>query len=119
MEWKNYWDKVVQRYRVKIEGWPSGIPFANLSEASSALPELKNLLQQWQDGRTHWRKLSHTEYTALELEHNHQIETQEISPPAPRRRRSDYGKKRSRGKYKSVAEITQSNDEDEDTDTIL
>jgi len=55
MEWKHYWWKVVACHKVRIEGWPDSIPFKNLSEASSSLPELKMLLERWEDGRTRWK----------------------------------------------------------------
>ncbi|KAG1749167.1 uncharacterized protein EDB91DRAFT_1011812, partial [Suillus paluster] len=40
MHWANYWRSVVQRYLVVIEGWPDNIPFVNLSNVSSTLPDL-------------------------------------------------------------------------------
>lgn len=98
MEWKLYWRKVVKRYQVIIEGWPDNVPFRNLSEASSPLPDLENLLHGWRGGKTYWRKLSDAEFHELDLKHNAQIENGELAPPAPRRRRSDYGKKRPRAK---------------------
>ncbi|KIL64910.1 hypothetical protein M378DRAFT_38922, partial [Amanita muscaria Koide BX008] len=58
MEWKHYWIKVVARYNVMIEGWPTTVPFKNLSTASSPLVELNVLLQRWQDGTTYWKQLT-------------------------------------------------------------
>ncbi|EGO28144.1 hypothetical protein SERLADRAFT_433994 [Serpula lacrymans var. lacrymans S7.9] len=40
MQWVLYWQNIVQRYQVIIEGWPSDIPFENLSKACSSLLEL-------------------------------------------------------------------------------
>ncbi|KAG1771090.1 hypothetical protein EV702DRAFT_928738, partial [Suillus placidus] len=40
MQWADYWRNIVQCYLIICEGWPSTVPFKNLSEASSALPEL-------------------------------------------------------------------------------
>jgi hypothetical protein len=96
MEWKYYWRNVVKRYHVMIEGWPDKIPFRNLSDASSPLPDLENLLRKWRNGKIYWKKLTENEINALDLERNAQIENGELDAPVPRRRRSDYGKKRPR-----------------------
>ncbi|KIL54246.1 hypothetical protein M378DRAFT_92922 [Amanita muscaria Koide BX008] len=96
MEWKHYWRNVVMRYKVAIKGWPANIPFRNLSEVSSALPELESLLRKWKMGKIYWEPMTDAELQSLDDERNAQIENQEIEPPAPRRRRSDYGKKRPR-----------------------
>ena len=98
MEWKQYWRNVVKRYQVIVEGWPADIPFCNLSETSSALPDLENLLRKWRCGKIYWRKLSEAELNRLDLERDAQIENGELAAPTPRRRRSDYGKKRPRTK---------------------
>ena len=73
-----------------VEGWPNHIPFKNLCEASSALPELKSLLEQWQDQRIHWKKLSDEEAKCIFEEHREQGEV----PEATHQARSDRGKKR-------------------------
>lgn len=57
MQWTEYWRNIVQCYNVVCEGWPSTIPFKNLSEASSALPELRMLLNKWESGAIKWRYL--------------------------------------------------------------
>jgi hypothetical protein len=90
MEWKHYWRKVVAHHKVAIEGWPDNIPFKNLSEASSALHKLKSLLEQWQDGRIHWKKLTDEEAERLFEEHRAQGKV----PEATRHTQSDRGKKR-------------------------
>jgi hypothetical protein len=117
MQWKYYWRNVVQRYSVKIEGWPKEFPFTNLSDASSTLTNLEALLHKWQNGTVFWRKLSTDELGKLNTERACQLENGEISAPTPRRPRSDQGKKRStnekRGKKKSPQTIdTDSSDEE-------
>lgn len=92
MEWKHYWQKVVAQHKVMIEDWPDNIPFKNLSEASSALPELKILLEQWQDKTIYWRQLTNEEAERVVEEHKARGEV----PDAARRTRSDRGKKRKR-----------------------
>ena len=93
MEWKCYWQKVVARYHVIIEGWPASIPFKNLSAASSPLAELNMLLRSWEDGTTRWKQLTSTETEKLIDDMKARGEIQE---PAPHRPRSDRGKKRKR-----------------------
>ena len=83
MEWKQYWCNVVKRYQVIIEGWPANIPFCNLSETSSALPDLESLLQKWDCGKIYWRKLSEAELNRLNLEHDAQIKNGNLAAPTP------------------------------------
>jgi hypothetical protein len=47
MHWANYLRNVVQHYQVVIKGWPANIPFINLSQALSALPDLEMIHQKW------------------------------------------------------------------------
>lgn len=82
-----------------VEGWPTSVPFRNLSEASNSLAELEGLLKGWQDGTIYWKTLSSQELKELELERNQQIRDGEVEPDQPRARRSDYGTKRSRSKH--------------------
>jgi hypothetical protein len=98
MEWKHYWRNVVKRYQAIIEGWPDNIPFRNLSDISSSLSDLEDLLRRWRCGTTYWKKLTARELQTLDLERDTQITNGEVDAPAPRRRRSDYGKKRPRTK---------------------
>jgi len=62
-----------------IEGWPDNIPFKNLSEASSALHELKSLLEQWQDGRIHWKQLTDEEAEHMLEQHRERGEVPEAT----------------------------------------
>ena len=101
MEWKHYWRNVVKRYQVIIEGWPDNIPFRNLSDVSNSLSDLEDLLRRWRCGTTYWKKLTARELQTLDLERDTQITNGEVDAPAPRRRRSDYGKKRPRTKPSS------------------
>jgi len=81
---------------VIIEGWPANIPFRNLSEASNSLAELEILLQKWRCGKVYWREVTEIELQDLDRNRNSQIESGELEAPTPRRRHSDYGKKRPR-----------------------
>ena len=127
MEWKYYWPNVVRCYQVIIEGWPEKIPFANLSQASSAFSELQNLLKRWQDGDTYWKKLMEVELDDLEMKRMEKIQSGEIQLPPPHHRGSDYGKKRTHSpnseaercqtkKYKSASTVADASDEDDSAD---
>jgi hypothetical protein len=123
MEYTWYWKRVVHKYSIIIEGWPSSIPFKNLSKASSALGELESLLERWRTGDTYWRKLTEDELANLDDNYDKRVESGEITPPAPRKRRADYGKKRRRTttdeptshsakKHKSAETVESDKDED-------
>ncbi|KAG2100408.1 uncharacterized protein F5147DRAFT_747135 [Suillus discolor] len=93
MQWANYWRNIVQRYHVICEGWPAHIPFKNLSEASTSLPELQMLHDMWKNKLISWRLLDEDEYQQLLREHNEKVNTGEIVESS-RWPRSDKGKKR-------------------------
>ena len=94
MEWKYYWRNVVQRYKVVIEGWPGNVPFRNLSDATSSLPDLEGLLQRWRNGKAYWKAITDRELRDLDVDREAQIENGDLNVPPPRWRRSDAGKKR-------------------------
>ncbi|KAG2343956.1 hypothetical protein BDR05DRAFT_866116, partial [Suillus weaverae] len=58
MQWAHYFHNIVQCYQVMVDGWPNNVPSANLSQVSSALPELERLLCKWESGTTHWKTLT-------------------------------------------------------------
>ena len=97
MQWAYYWRNVVRRYQVCIEGWPEKYPFKNLSEFSISITDLEDILRQLRVGRIYWRKLTDEEFNALDAQREADIVAGNVKEPA-RRRRSDYGKKRSRDK---------------------
>ncbi|KAG1871317.1 hypothetical protein DFJ58DRAFT_644462, partial [Suillus subalutaceus] len=92
MQWTEYWRNIVQRYHIVCEGWPSTVPFKNLSEASSSLPELKMLQDKWESGAIKWKHLEEEEYQQLLQERLQNIDNGEIIERT-RRQRSDKGKK--------------------------
>jgi hypothetical protein len=124
MEYKHYWCNVVMRYHVIIEGWPESIPFCNLSDTLSPLDSLEKLLWRWQNGRTFWKKLTDDEFRKIEREHTTQGENDGLDACAPRRCRSDYGRKRtrtkegpeSRRKRQKSKHMVHEDDESEDSD---
>ncbi|RPD78495.1 hypothetical protein L226DRAFT_543813 [Lentinus tigrinus ALCF2SS1-7] len=62
---KAYMKNVVQRYRVRIEGWPLGeVPFRNLSDVSN-LPKLELLLRGWKEGSIRFVPISEAQYAAM------------------------------------------------------
>ena len=106
MEWKHYWQNVVKRYQVIIEGWPDNIPFQNLSDISNSLSDVEDLLRRWHCGTTYWKKLTARELQTLDLEHNTQITNGEVDAPAPCCHHSDYGKKCSQTKQSSKTDTS-------------
>ncbi|KAG1848570.1 hypothetical protein F4604DRAFT_1935349 [Suillus subluteus] len=74
MQWALYFWNIVQCYQVIIEGWTDNIPFANLSQVSSALPELDRLFQRWKSGATHWKTLTDEEFEKILQEHNNKLD---------------------------------------------
>ncbi|KAI9574343.1 hypothetical protein HD554DRAFT_2229605 [Boletus coccyginus] len=92
MQWTHYFQNVVSRYQVVIKDWPSTMPFANLSVASSSRAELEMLFRKWEVGTTHWKSITEEEFEALRQERNRQIENGTIQEPT-RCPRSDKGKK--------------------------
>jgi len=78
-----------------VEGWPTTIPFANLSSASSSLSQLELLLRKWEMGATYWKELTDEEFEELRQERNEQLESGAVMEPSCRTR-SDKGKKRTR-----------------------
>ncbi|KAF8130812.1 hypothetical protein EV363DRAFT_1138899, partial [Boletus edulis] len=95
MQWKYYFRNVVMRHKVMIKGWPSTIPFANLSDMSSSYSQLEMLLRKWESGAISWEVVSDEELETLREERNIQIEAGEIEDPS-RRPRADKGTKRKR-----------------------
>lgn len=99
MQWKFYWRNVVQRYSVKIDGWLDPIKIENFSIAACPIDELRNLLRKWRSGAIYWRSVPQDELEDLHQARELLIADGMIQEPAPRRQRSDVGKKR---KHRSV-----------------
>jgi hypothetical protein len=78
MHWANYFRNVVEPYQIVVHGWPTNIPFVNLSKVSSALPDLQMLQWKWESGAVHWRQLEEEEFQQLLEECNKKIESGEI-----------------------------------------
>ncbi|KIJ59025.1 hypothetical protein HYDPIDRAFT_171016 [Hydnomerulius pinastri MD-312] len=93
MQWAHYFRNVIQRYLVVIEGWPDGIPFANLSNVSSALSQLEMLLRKWESGTIYWKQLTEAEFEELREKQNQQLQSGEITEHT-RHTHLDKGKKR-------------------------
>ncbi|KAI0819338.1 hypothetical protein BC628DRAFT_1413783 [Trametes gibbosa] len=67
MSWsrRSYMKNVVNRYRVRIEGWPHAeVPFRNLSDVSN-LGKLERLLRGWKDGTIRFVRLSDEQHRAM------------------------------------------------------
>ncbi|KAG2055396.1 hypothetical protein BDR06DRAFT_970884 [Suillus hirtellus] len=78
MQWTHCFHNVVQCYQVAIEGWPDNIPFTNLSQASSACPNLKMLYSKWESKQIKWKVLANEEFRELYSKGQGQIDRGEI-----------------------------------------
>ena len=123
MHWKQYWRNIVQRYLVKIEGWPDTMSIEKFSVASCPIDDLRGLLRKWLSGDIYWKVLSPAELEDLQQERELLINEGKVQGLVPRRRRSDVGKKRKRrnlednagpAKKKRHSRNTASFDTDED-----
>ncbi|KAG1886378.1 uncharacterized protein F5891DRAFT_1201046 [Suillus fuscotomentosus] len=65
MQWTHYFRNVVQHYQVAIESWPDNITFTNLSQASSARPDLEMLYSKWESKQIKWKVLADEEFEEL------------------------------------------------------
>ncbi|KAG2745948.1 hypothetical protein P692DRAFT_20849639 [Suillus brevipes Sb2] len=91
--WLIYIELLVQHYQVVITGWPDSIKFTNLSNVSSALPDLKMLERHLVWGATKWVTIDDNELGRLYLEHDEQLNSGNIIDHH-RHTRSDKGRKR-------------------------
>ncbi|KAG1770558.1 hypothetical protein EV702DRAFT_977990, partial [Suillus placidus] len=92
MQWTHYFCNIVQRYQVAIKGWLDNIPFANLSQASSARPDLEMLYSKWESNQIQWKVLTDEEFEELHSNRQEQIDRSEIIDHR-QRTRSDKGMK--------------------------
>ncbi|KAF8344691.1 hypothetical protein F5887DRAFT_850888, partial [Amanita rubescens] len=91
MNYQNYDKSIVLKYKVKLDGWPVNIKFANPSDIST-VDEIRSLRQALQTGNCHWVRLSEAQYT----EHVNNVTQREDSGQAvghKRKERSDKGKR--------------------------
>ncbi|KAH7922389.1 hypothetical protein BV22DRAFT_1131497 [Leucogyrophana mollusca] len=79
------------------------MPFANLSDVSSALPDLESLLRKWKSGAICWEAVSDEEFKRLHTKRNERIEKGEIEDPC-RRTRADKGKHHKRARVPDADE---------------
>jgi len=93
MKWANYWDAIVKTYHVVIDGWPSKIVFAPLTQACSGVGDTQMLFKSWMDGTTHWRQLTNEEFIEEDNNREARIASGEIPGERARKTRGDKGKK--------------------------
>jgi len=93
MKWANYWDAVVKKYKVVVEGWPSRIPFALLTQACSGVSDTEALLKSWMNGTTYWRQLDDDEFIKEEKTCDTHIASGEIPACCLHKACEDKGKK--------------------------
>ncbi|KAG2358988.1 hypothetical protein BDR07DRAFT_1378983 [Suillus spraguei] len=92
MQWVHYFQNIIQHYQVVVKGWPNNIPFTNLSNVSSTIPDLEMLLWKWESGATYWKAIDNEEFEWLCWERDEGLESGDITEQCWRTR-SDKGKK--------------------------
>ncbi|TFK67057.1 hypothetical protein BDN72DRAFT_899278 [Pluteus cervinus] len=94
MEYVHYWEKVVRRYHVVLEGWPDKLPFKNLSDCADSLYDINLLQDQMKNQLLSWKKLTEIEFDELDEIRQLDIAEGRVPGPKPRKVRSDRGQKR-------------------------
>lgn len=92
MNYLNYDTAIVQDRRAKIVGWPKHVLFANPS-AIGTVGDLRTLRDDLKSGKCHWIKLTPSQLA----QHTSKLDAlreQGQTVGAPRKSRSDKGKKR-------------------------
>ncbi len=114
MSYEQYDCEIVLRYGVQVVGWPSGIPFTNPSKILS-VTDLITLRDVWHAKICRWVRLSSLEMTRFKKE----LEAREMAGGKKvRKKRSDAGKKRTRGRAtkEKVGEGEEGEEEDDNDD---
>ncbi|KAF7976961.1 hypothetical protein HWV62_5024 [Athelia sp. TMB] len=94
MNYVNYDKAIVQKWRVKIFGWPEDIPMVSPSEIMS-IDDLRMLRESWRVGRTCWNTVTKAEVE----EHMRDVEERRANGEVvgkPRKERADKGQSRRR-----------------------
>jgi hypothetical protein len=97
MKWKFYWRDIVSKYLVMLEGWPSNIPMANLSEITTSFRILEQLQRLWNTGEMRFCQLTEVKFQELDEAHNRKIANGEVNLPLPRKIWSNKGENRTGG----------------------
>ena len=66
-----------------LEGWPSNIPMANLSEVTTSFPILEQLQRLWNTGEMRFRQLTEVKFPEINEAHNRKIANGEVNLPLP------------------------------------
>ncbi|KAJ8087332.1 hypothetical protein PM082_006162 [Marasmius tenuissimus] len=116
MEYVNFDKKMTYDRGVVCEGWP--LPkFVKLSDIGSCTTTLRQVRDDWVEGRCRFRKLSPEEHVAWKKAHDEEVKNKEIEPKI-RRTRQDAGTKRTKPHTASseTADVEMENVENEEDD---
>ena len=114
MNYVNYEKLIIQKYRVKLVGWPDDIKFTNPASLTS-VEELRKLRQALRTHSCHWVKLSERDLRQHE-ESIAQRESAGGSVGRKRKQRSDKGKPRKRVAREHASEEDDGNNDEDDED---
>ena len=95
MSWspRQYWRRVVHRYRVAVLGWPEDVPFQSPHQISS-LNVIGRLRQGWIAGKIRFRRLLPSEYREVRMQLREKIDAEADLRRESCRGRDDKGKRR-------------------------
>ncbi|KAL0069949.1 pre-mRNA-splicing factor cwc22 [Marasmius tenuissimus] len=100
MEYKHYRVKLMQKWHVRLTGWPDHIPFLNAHDLKDA--EVKELYKLLRSATVRWEVMNNREYEKEMVKLAHDIKKGELEPPT-RGPRSDKGKKHKTSKLKKTS----------------
>lgn len=112
MNYVNFHENIVLRYKIYIRGWPTNIPFIAPSLINS-LPDLQTLADAWTNGTARWASLNKDELKQYQKNVEERRAEGEVIGKT-RKRRSDLGKKRVKKNSAAAAVAPSGVESDED-----
>lgn len=95
MEWKQYYDRIIKKERIVLEGWPHDeIRFGEPSVLGTS--ELRRLVGLWRDGTMRLRCISQAEFEEIKADRDAKVARGEVVPTPPNKPRRDRGQLRIR-----------------------
>ncbi|KAL0058609.1 hypothetical protein AAF712_014705 [Marasmius tenuissimus] len=99
MEYKHYQVKLMQKWHVRLAGWPDHIPFLNAYDLKDT--EVKELYELLRSTTVQWEVMNNREYKKEMVKLAHNIKKGELEPPT-QGPQSDKGKKHKTSKSKKT-----------------
>ncbi|KII92206.1 hypothetical protein PLICRDRAFT_27424 [Plicaturopsis crispa FD-325 SS-3] len=93
MCYRNYEKDIVEKYSVRIIGWPKDVKFVSPS-AIGAVGDIRKLRDAWKSGACHWEKMTKGQLASHLADLEERRDRGETVEKPPRKQRSDKGTKR-------------------------